>query len=95
MRALDAVGADHGLRRLGVSPPVEMRLQQLPHQLAPLLLQEAFEVAVGHARSLLGLEPIDQDRQRGFGLCEPVGGGRCSRRRQSHRGPFPGPLVRC
>jgi hypothetical protein len=53
VRPFDPVSADdlRGGRRL--RPPVEMRLQQLPHQLPPLLLQQGFEIAVGHARRLL------------------------------------------
>ena len=50
VRPLDTVGADHGRGGRRLRPRVEMRLQQLPHQLPPLLLQQGFEIAVGHAR---------------------------------------------
>jgi hypothetical protein len=50
---LHPVGADDWRSGRRLRAPVEMRLQQLPHHLPPLLLQQGFEIAVGHARRLL------------------------------------------
>ena len=47
VRPFDPVGADDRLGGRRLRPPVEMRLQQWPHQLPPLLLQQGFEIAVG------------------------------------------------
>ena len=52
VRPLDAVRPDHRARGRRLRAEIEMRLQQLPHQFATLVLQHRFEIAMGHARSI-------------------------------------------
>ena len=74
MRALDTIGADHRAGDLRGGTKVEVGLQELPQELAALLLDEALQVAVGHAQSLSRLEPALQPVELVAGLREGIGG---------------------
>ncbi|MBI3048134.1 MAG: site-specific integrase [Acidobacteria bacterium] len=84
VRPLDAIGADDRRRRGGLCAQIEVRLQQLPHPLAPLLLEHRFQIAVPHARSIRRLQAPHQSEKAGFRRGESVGGIPVPHRRAPH-----------
>lgn len=86
VRPLDALGPDHRARGRRLRPEIQMRLQELPHQLAAFPFEEAFQIAVRHARSIARLEPTHQSCPGRLRLRESILRTRRSSRRRVHRG---------
>jgi hypothetical protein len=74
VRARRAVGPDDGALRRGLGAQVQMRLQQLAHQLPALAFQQLLQVAMRHARSIRRLQATHQPGKRRLGVLESIAG---------------------